>query len=76
MLRVTVHDTAKTWRLQLEGKLAGEAVDRGGARLDGRAAAKPIEVDLRGVSCADPAGQRLLSRCIARARRSSRRASP
>ena len=26
MLRVTVHDTAKTWRLQLEGKLAGEAV--------------------------------------------------
>jgi outer membrane protein TolC len=62
MLRVTVHDTAKTWRLQLEGRLAGEAViEAERAWLDapeGRAK----EIDLRGVTCADPAGQRLLHR--------------
>ena len=62
MLRVTVHDTAKTWRLQLEGKLAGEAVIEAERAWMDAPAAKSIEVDLRAVSCADPAGQRLLSR--------------
>ncbi|HEV8396636.1 MAG TPA: TolC family protein [Vicinamibacterales bacterium] len=62
MLRVTVHDTEKTWRLQLEGKLAGEAViEVERAWLDAPAA-KPLEIDMRAVSCADPAGQRLLYR--------------
>src|SRR6185436_1823070 len=62
MLRVTVQDTAKTWRLKLEGKLAGEAVVEAERAWMDAPAAKSIEVDLRAVSCADPAGQRLLSR--------------
>ena len=62
MLRVTVHDTAKTWRLQLEGKLAGEAVIEAERAWMDAPTGRAIEVDLRGVSCADPAGQRLLSR--------------
>ena len=62
MLRVTVHDTAKTWRLQLEGKLAGEAVIEAERAWRDAPAAKALEIDLRGASCADPAGQRLLHR--------------
>src|SRR6186997_1928697 len=62
MLRVTVHDTAKTWRLQLEGKLAGEAVIEAERAWLDAPQDKAIEVDLRSVSCADPAGQRLLYR--------------
>lgn len=62
MLRVTVHDTAKTVRLQLEGKLAGEAVIEAERAWLGAPHARAIEIDLRGVSCADPAGQRLLYR--------------
>src|ERR1051325_10913675 len=62
MLRVTVHDKPKTWRLQLEGKLAGEAVlEAERAWLDAPKD-KAIEIDLRDVSCADPAGQRVLYR--------------
>src|SRR5947207_1305661 len=62
MLRVTVHDTAESWRMQIEGKLAGEAVIEAERAWIGAPKAKALEVDLRGVSCADPAGQRLLSR--------------
>jgi len=62
MLRVTVHDTAKSWKLQLEGKLAGEAVlEAERAWLDAPKG-KTVEIDLRDVSCADPAGQRFLVR--------------
>ena len=62
MLRVTVHDKAKTWKLQLEGKLAGEAVIEAERAWMDAPADRKLEVDLRGVSCADPAGQRLLYR--------------
>ena len=62
MLRVTVHDKAKTWRLQLEGKLAGESVVEAERAWMDAPADRKLEVDLRGVSCADPAGQRLLYR--------------
>jgi len=62
MLRVTVHDTARTWRLKLEGKLAGEAVIEAERAWQDAPQAKTLEIDLRGVSCADPAGQRLLYR--------------
>jgi outer membrane protein TolC len=62
MLRVTVHDTAKAWRLQLEGKLAGDAVIEAERAWLDAPEGKVKEIDLRGVSCADPAGQRLLHR--------------
>jgi outer membrane protein TolC len=62
MLRVTVHDTQKSWRLQLEGKLAGDAVVEAERAWRAARKDKPLEIDLRAVSCADPAGQRLLYR--------------
>jgi len=62
MLRVTIHDEAKAWRLQLEGKLAGESVIEAERAWAGAPDARTVEVDLRALTCADPAGQRLLYR--------------
>jgi outer membrane protein len=62
MLRVTVHDGDRTWRLQLEGKLAGEPVLEAERAWAEAPKTKAIEIDLRAVSYADPAGQRLLYR--------------
>ena len=61
MLRITVHQDQASWRLQLEGKLAGPWVDEAAATwrsaaLDGRA----LEVDLTGVTSVDGEGWALL----------------
>jgi outer membrane protein len=61
MLRITAHEEGSSWRLQLEGKLAGawvlEAENMwGSAPVSG----KQIEVDLTDVTAVDDAGQRLL----------------
>ncbi|HEX5109244.1 MAG TPA: TolC family protein [Vicinamibacterales bacterium] len=62
MLRVTVHDEANRWTLKLEGKLAGDAVVTVEQAWAGAPQAREIEVDLRGVMCADRAGRSLLHR--------------
>ncbi len=62
MLRVTAHNGAETWRLQLEGKLAGEWVAEAERTWVNAPAGKPVEVDLRGVTATDSAGTSLLQR--------------
>jgi len=62
MLRVTVNDGPDAWRLKLEGKLAGEFVAEAGKSWAAAPAGKPVEIDLRGLTCADPAGKELLYR--------------
>jgi outer membrane protein TolC len=62
MLRVTEHDEADGWRLELEGRLAGDWTKEA-ERLWARApVGKPRLVDLRGVTCADVDGRDLLHR--------------
>jgi outer membrane protein TolC len=62
MLRVTVHDEASQWTLQLEGKLAGDSVDAVEQAWESAPTARQIDVDLRGLTCADRAGRSLLHR--------------
>ncbi|HUP03755.1 MAG TPA: TolC family protein [Bryobacteraceae bacterium] len=61
MLRITIHEDEATWRMQLEGKLAGALAQQAeeawrGARLAGRG----VEIDLTGVTRVDEAGMDLL----------------
>ena len=64
MLKITLHDTPESLRLELEGRLAGpwvgelEAAWR--AATLGRAV-RPLSVDLTGVDCVDGAGRYLLA---------------
>src|SRR4051812_40752750 len=62
MLRVTAHNGPDTWRLQLEGKLAGEWVAEAERTWTNAPAGKAVEVDLRGVTATDSAGTSLLQR--------------
>ena len=62
MLRLTVHGDATSWQLQLEGKLAGAWVAEAEFAWAGAPADKHLEVDLRGVTCVDQDGRRLLHR--------------
>lgn len=62
MLRVTQHDEAGTWRLQLEGKLAGAWTEEAERIWDSAPVGTPRHVDLRGLTCADETGRRLLHR--------------
>jgi hypothetical protein len=64
MLKITVHDEPATRRLQVEGKLTGVSI----AELEKtwRAAlqapgAKPVEIDLTGMTAIDQGGKCLLS---------------
>ena len=61
MLRITVHQDQRSWRLQLEGKLAAAWADEAAATwrsatLDKRA----LEVDVTGVTSVDGEGWALL----------------
>jgi outer membrane protein TolC len=64
MLRITVHEDETTWRLQLEGRLAGEWVTEAERAWHAAPRAglggKEIEIDLSDVSGVDEAGKRLL----------------
>ena len=61
MLRITVHDDADGWRMQLEGKLAAAwAKQAGDTWRSARPAGKPVEIDLTGVTVVDEAGLELL----------------
>ena len=62
MLRITIHEDGKVWRLELAGKLEGpwvaetEKVWRTSLRLD-----QKIEIDLRELTSVDKAGRDLLA---------------
>jgi hypothetical protein len=60
MLRVTEQDEPGAWRLTLEGTLAGRWAAEAERVWAGAPAAKPREVDLRGVTSVDGAGRDLL----------------
>ncbi len=60
MLRITVHDDAAGWRMQLEGKLAATWVQQAAETWRVRPAGTPVEVDLTGVTVVDEAGVELL----------------
>lgn len=61
MLRITVHEQDATWRLQLEGKLAGAWVlEAKNIWQSAPASGRRIEVDLTDVTAVDDAGQQLL----------------
>ena len=61
MLRITIHEQDGCWRLQLEGKLAGVLVAEVERVWDYVPAVRDrIEIDLRGVTAIDAAGERLL----------------
>jgi outer membrane protein len=62
MLRVTVVEEQETWRLKLEGRLAGDAVAEAAKTWAAAPEEKRVEVDLRGLTCADLAGHELLRR--------------
>ena len=64
MLKITVHDEPATRRLQVEGKLTGVSI----AELEKTwrsalqaADAKPVEIDLTGMTAIDQGGKCLLS---------------
>jgi hypothetical protein len=64
MLRITVHDEPATRRVQVEGKLIGVSI----AELENTwrserqaPGAKPVEVDLTGMTAIDEGGKYLLS---------------
>ena len=60
MLRITIHD-GDTWRMQLEGKLAGVWVKEAGETWrSARPVGKPVEIDLTGVTMVDESGVELL----------------
>jgi len=65
MLRITARDESTIWRLQLEGRLAGESVAEAERTWAGAPAGKAIEVDLRGVTGTDAVGTSLLQRMCA-----------
>jgi outer membrane protein len=61
MLRITIHEQNSSWRLQLEGKLAGAwAAEAANAWRSAPVSRKQIEVDLTGVTMVDDAGEKLL----------------
>jgi outer membrane protein len=60
MLRITVHDDDACWRMQLEGKLAGVWARQAGDTWRSAQPAKPVEIDLTGVTAVDEAGVELL----------------
>ena len=60
MLRITVQDNDQMWRMQIEGKLAGVWVTEAEAVWNSAPASKVREIDLKGVTCVDGAGEALL----------------
>jgi outer membrane protein TolC len=61
MLRITIHESSNTWRLQLEGKLAGAWVLEAENAWHSAPAGKPVEIDLTDVLGVDEAGRQLLN---------------
>ena len=64
MLRITIHDEPATWRLQVEGKLTGVSIGELENTWRSRcqtSAAKPVEIDLTGMTGIDQGGKYLLS---------------
>jgi outer membrane protein TolC len=59
---VTEHDEAGGWRLELEGRLAGDWTKEAERLWVKAPVGKPRAVDLRGVTCADRDGRDLLYR--------------
>ena len=63
MLRITVHEDEKKWRIEAAGKIGGPWVaELENAWRSVQAPGKEIEIDLRDVTCVDGAGQELLER--------------
>jgi len=62
MLRATEHDESGGWRLELEGRLAGDWTKEAERLWASAPIGKPRLVDLRGVTCADVDGRDLLHR--------------
>jgi ABC-type transporter Mla MlaB component len=61
MLRITVHEAGTSWRMQLEGKLAGDWVlEAENTWRSAPVSGKQIEIDLTDVTAIDDAGQNLL----------------
>ena len=61
MLRITTQDGGTLWRLHLSGKLAGAWVaETENAWHTAAVSGRPVEVDLREVTCIDEAGRCLL----------------
>src|ERR1700704_4090396 len=64
MLKITVHDEPAARRLQVEGKLTGVSIAEleNSWRSERQAAgAKPVEIDLTGMTAIDQGGKCLLS---------------
>jgi len=64
MLKITLHETRESLRLQLEGRLAGPWVGELEAAWRSAAASRgvrPLSVDLTGVAGVDAAGRYLLA---------------
>jgi anti-anti-sigma regulatory factor len=63
MLRITIHEAAKTQTIQLEGKIAGpwvEELNRTWHSLALSLGSKRLHLDLRGVAWVDANGRQLL----------------
>jgi hypothetical protein len=61
MLRITVHEDRRVWRLHLAGRLASEWVgETEGIWHSAQPCGKQIEIDMREVTGIDEAGRRLL----------------
>ena len=63
MLRITIHEGAKTQTIQLEGKIAGpwvEEFNRTWHSLAPSLGSKQLHLDLRGVAWVDAKGRQLL----------------
>ena len=63
MLRITIHEGAKTQTIQLEGKIAGpwvEEFNRTWHSLAPSLGSKQLHLDLRGVASVDAKGRQLL----------------
>jgi outer membrane protein TolC len=61
MLRITVQENKTTWRLKLEGKLAGPWAAEATATWQSAPTGKNLEVDLCGITTVDAAGKELLA---------------
>lgn len=65
MLRITLHEDGTHWRLQLEGRLAGEWVteaERAWHTAPAAGSGGNVEIDLNDVTGVDEAGKRLLEK--------------
>ncbi|MCC7156615.1 MAG: TolC family protein [Bryobacterales bacterium] len=61
MLRITVSEEHSSWRIKLEGKLAGNLVQEARQAWESvPETARSVEVDLTGVTCIDDEGRSLL----------------